>query len=33
MRTIMSFEPYTGPVPEHWIGLAERITERVVGAA
>jgi hypothetical protein len=31
MRTIEGFEPYKGPVPEHWNGLAERITELVFG--
>jgi hypothetical protein len=29
MRTIEGFEPYNGPVPEHWDALTERITERV----
>jgi hypothetical protein len=29
MRTIGGFEPYEGPVAEHWNALAERITERV----
>jgi hypothetical protein len=29
MQTIAAFEPYQGPVLEHWSPLAERITERV----
>lgn len=29
MRTITNIGPYTGPVPEHWIAVAERITDRV----